>query len=63
MSRTMELEGNELTFNNGDLRGLPAPQVPLKKLRETLRVLRYSAVNKMLNVSNLRFSEYVTCLL
>ena len=36
--------GNEPNFNNCDLRGLSAPKVPLKKLRETLRQLLYSAV-------------------
>jgi hypothetical protein len=36
----MELDkGKDPNFNKGDLCGLSAPQVPLKKLCETLRVL------------------------
>ena len=54
LPKSSALSGLDLeqpTFNNGDLRGLSAPKVHLKKLRETPRQLRYSAV-KMRALSN-----------
>ncbi|AEE52310.1 hypothetical protein Halhy_4469 [Haliscomenobacter hydrossis DSM 1100] len=40
-SRIMGLEGNEPTFSHSDLRGLYAPQVPLKNSAE-LRVYSFT---------------------
>ncbi|AEE48663.1 hypothetical protein Halhy_0756 [Haliscomenobacter hydrossis DSM 1100] len=44
--KQMDLIGKDPNFSKGELRGLSAPQVPLKKLRATPRVLIYSAVKK-----------------